>query len=1218
MAFLFLSEFFELRLIGVCLISALLVLLMAGSEKHFTRPGNYRKCIGFPMAPLASRTAGISPPGGPAPVALRCRIAGSFGKGVWYPPLHMTRAVGDRAVNRIIIVALALGLAGPAPTQSPQAPREAGTLQLHQPAKRDLTRGQTDVFTLEVPSGRFVRVVAQKNGVDVVLSVAGPAGNPVLTADSPSYGQGPEPAAWISSASGAYSVTVTMAPRSWHKGSYAIELTDLREPAENDRSFLAAQDKLYAAAVKDRATVRESRLDAIQLYEEDATLWRTLSDSYSEALCLHRIGAIQSDLGEQQKALDYDQRALTLRRAIGDSSGEAGTLNNIGLVYYRLGDAAKALDFYQQSLALRRADKDAPGEALTLNNIAFAHFGQGDHQRALEDYRQLLALQRANGDRSGEAATLANTGAVYQNLGEPQQALDSFEQALAIRRADGDRSGEAAVLQTLGNVYIAAGEPQKSLDTYDKVLAIRRAVGDQPGQASTLGLLGSVYSILGETGKALDYYQQQLALARAANDRPNESNALMGLGDVYCYLGEKQKSLEAYLQSTAIDHAAGNRAGEALSLIGIANTYVNLGGRQKGVSPSPAEMQQALDEYLQALATGRALGDPTVQVFALMGAGVTYSALNDKPKALEHINQALFLFRLARFREGEGWAMYEKARVERDRGNLLEALTLAAGSADIVESLRSKIGSSDLRAAFFAAVQDCYGLEMDILVRLHSADSSKNYQAQAFAVSERARARVLIETLKEAHADIREGVDPLLLERERTLQIQLDAKETARLQMLGSRHTPEQLAELEKAVGGLASQYEDIHTQIRLRSPHYAALTLPQPLDLAAIQKEVLDPDTVLLEYALGEQRSFLWVVSSSSIAGVTLPAQKDVEEAARRYHDALIDPAAPASLEAGKALSGMLLGGAASGLGHKRLLIVADGALQYLPFAALPDPEAPQQPLVVSHEIVNVPSASTLAVLRRETADRKPAPKRLAILADPVFSPDDSRVGRRRELASAAPVTRDAGAPLEHSLTDLGMQGRRLPRLPGTRREAAGIVALVPAADRMESLDFDASRATLTRADIGQYRILHLATHGLLNSTHPELSGIVLSLVDRDGHPQDGFLRLHEVYNLKLSADLVVLSACQTGLGKDIRGEGLVGLTRGFMYAGAPRVVASLWKVDDRATAELMRQFYSAMLGGNRSPAVALRDAQLSMWKTKGWEAPYYWAAFVLQGDWK
>jgi CHAT domain-containing protein len=200
-----------------------------------------------------------------------------------------------------------------------------------------------------------------------------------------------------------------------------------------------------------------------------------------------------------------------------------------------------------------------------------------------------------------------------------------------------------------------------------------------------------------------------------------------------------------------------------------------------------------------------------------------------------------------------------------------------------------------------------------------------------------------------------------------------------------------------------------------------------------------------------------------------------------------------------------------------------------------------------------------------------------------------------------------------------LGLEGIQLPRLPGTRREASGIAALVPEADRIQALDFDATRAVLTGPDAGQYRIIHLATHGLLNTTHPELSGIVLSLVDRQGKPQNGFLRLYEIYNLKLGADLVVLSACQTGLGKEIQGEGLVGLTRGFMYAGAPRVLASLWKVDDRATAELMKRLYGTMLGPNPlPPAAALRAAQIEMWKTKGFENPYYWAAFTLQGEWR
>ncbi len=299
-----------------------------------------------------------------------------------------------------------------------------------------------------------------------------------------------------------------------------------------------------------------------------------------------------------------------------------------------------------------------------------------------------------------------------------------------------------------------------------------------------------------------------------------------------------------------------------------------------------------------------------------------------------------------------------------------------------------------------------------------------------------------------------------------------------------------------------------------------------------------------------------------------------------------------------------LVLGPVAALLGSKRLAIVADGALEYVPFAALPNPLS-NRLLIADHEIASLPSASALAILRQETGARKPAPRTVAVLADPVFRPDDPRtIGAR-----AAPAVRSGGE----------RAGGSLARLPGTRREAAAILAQVPSTARKQAFDFDASRATATSAELASYRIVHFATHAVLDTEHPELSGVVLSLVNKDGSPQDGFLRLHDIYNLKLPVEMVVLSACQTALGKEIRGEGLVGLTRGFMYAGAPRVVASLWKVDDKATAELMKRFYQGMLGSRRlAPAAALRAAQIEVSRQKQWQAPYYWAAFVLQGEWR
>jgi CHAT domain-containing protein len=285
-----------------------------------------------------------------------------------------------------------------------------------------------------------------------------------------------------------------------------------------------------------------------------------------------------------------------------------------------------------------------------------------------------------------------------------------------------------------------------------------------------------------------------------------------------------------------------------------------------------------------------------------------------------------------------------------------------------------------------------------------------------------------------------------------------------------------------------------------------------------------------------------------------------------------------------------------------------------------------PAVPLITEHEIVNLPSASVLALLRQQTHDRKAAPKEVAVLADPVFDKDDPRVTQGEKLAAAAP---SLGAAPNSALPDrlvrsMGdVRGNRgtgsgMPRLVFTRKEADAVIATTDPGSGMEALDFQANRNLVLSKELGQYRIVHFATHGLLDNEHPDLSGLVFSLVDEQGKPQNGFLDLEDIYNLDLPVDMVVLSACETALGKEIRGEGLVGLTRGFMYAGAPRVVASLWKVDDAATADLMGRFYRAMLHDHLRPAAALRQAQLEMSKEKRWTNPYDWAAFVIQGEWK
>ncbi|MFE1746098.1 CHAT domain-containing protein [Coleofasciculus sp. H7-2] len=268
--------------------------------------------------------------------------------------------------------------------------------------------------------------------------------------------------------------------------------------------------------------------------------------------------------------------------------------------------------------------------------------------------------------------------------------------------------------------------------------------------------------------------------------------------------------------------------------------------------------------------------------------------------------------------------------------------------------------------------------------------------------------------------------------------------------------------------------------------------------------------------------------------------------------------------------------------------------------------------PLLVQNEIVSLPSASTISVIRNQFKGRAPAAKTVAVLADPIFTTDDQRLTSQPQPSNTTIATDAKRSAAEACRTS------DLERLEYSSKEAEEILTLVPAAQQLKALGFNASRATATSPDLAQYRMVHFATHGCINEEHPELSGLVLSLFDEKGNPTDGFLRLHDIYNLNLPAELVVLSACQTGLGKDVKGEGLVGLTRGFMYAGAKRVAVSLWRVNDTATSKLMEKYYQQMLDKGLNPVAALRAAQLEMWQTEQWKAPYYWAAFVVQGEWR
>jgi CHAT domain-containing protein len=1091
----------------------------------------------------------------------------------------------------------------PAGEEKENREQDVRVLEPGKSIERELTGDQAQSYTIVLTAEQYLHVVVDQRGIDVVVALFGPDGRKLMEVDSPNGDYGTELVSLLAKVPGNYRLEVRSPDKSAAAGHYVLKIDEFRKGKPSDLKRISA-DKMYVEGTQFYAqSTPEANLKALRKYEEALSL-------YTE--------------GE-------------------DSSGQAKSLVTIGSVYGLLGNSAKGIEYYEKAIPLLHSVGDLREEAKVLNLIGVYAGALGERQRALKSLNKALPLWQASGDHLGEVKTLLSLGFIYSSLGDKQHALACYHSARSLLQKVPDQMLEANLFNSMGEIYGTTGESQKALDYFHQALPLMRTANDKEGEGNTLNNIGKVYDDLGENKKAIDYYTRALALLREAGEPYEVGGVLENIGTSYKFLGNQLKALEYYNEALSVFVQSGNVNAQANLLQNIGATYD---------SADEAGRVKALEYYNKALNLLRDDENRVGMAALLHNIAVIYHDSGTFDKAWDYSNQSLQMMKAIGDRPGEASTLLNLADTERSLNRLSSARSRVEEAIKIVESLRSGLISQNLRTTYFSSTQVFYEFYIDVLMRLHKQQPLQGFDALALEASELARARTLLELLTEAQADIRQGVDSKLLERERFLQHQLNDKALQRRELLNGTDAAAQAA-VAREIEDLKSQYEAAEVDIRKGSPRYAALTQPQPLSHQAIQQQ-LAPDTLLLEYSLGAKVSYLWLVSSSEIKSFELPPRKEIETAARSFYEFLSTPdrlyiggdqsqtsvggstdeQRREMLERTSRLSQMLLGPIASQLAQKRLVIVADGALQYLPFAALPDPSAVKQkngnlqPLVVQHEIVNLPSVSSLATLRSDLAGRKPAPKDIVVLADPVFYPDDVRVKKKSTQEKVGQQTNGSSEPSFKGLvervekiaraTGARREGTTLLRLPGTRREGEAILTLAAVQRTRRAFDFDASRALTRSGELSQYRYVHFATHGLLDSLHPELTAIVLSLVDEQGNPQDGFLRAHEVYNLNLPAEVVVLSGCQTGLGKEVKGEGLIGLTRGFMYAGAARVVVSLWSVDDEATAKLMIGFYGGMIKDGKRPAEALRAAQIEMLKSPTWQSAHYWAAFVLQGEWK
>ena len=1079
------------------------------------------------------------------------------------------------------------------------------------------------VDSLDLRSGDYFELLVQKTGTDLEVSVLQPGGRPLRTI--PCLHNGPGRISELASVLGRYTIQVkTCDLDRVAERAYEVVLLKHRQATAPDRLRVTAE-RLSAEAHRLVSDYRaESTRTAIQKHLEALSHWKTLRAYSDEIETLNALARLHHNQGDLARAITDARQALALAQSNMIRGGEVNARVSLGRVYLSQGLADQAIQEGMKALSIAQDIHEPELEAEAQYFLgSIYNESRNDYEQAVSSLETARSIWQTAGNRLGQAQVMLVLADIDFSRGRLDAAQERARRALDVFRSLGDKAGEAIALTETGIYEFWIGRKQMALNVFGQASVLVSGSGDLSNEVMVLNATARVYYDLGQTRPALQFNAMALSKNEKLGDRINIAYSLLLLGEGHFAAGNFEESANYFNRARDAFRELPNKRLEGVALGNLGLVYEKRG-----------EIPKALDTLNQSLELIRSETDRRVEASTLSSIGHILGSTEDHRQALEYYDRALELNRMTEDPFAEALTLYRIAQSLLRTGQLSGALSHSRAAIRIIEGRRADVANSSLRTSYFASVRQQYDLYIDVLMRLSS-------NVEAFEASERSRARTLLDTIAEARLSFTEGVDPTQLQREASLKASIEAKAEQYRQFLSS-DVSSKARELSDEIQRLTAEYDELIAQMRLSSPRYAELVRPQPIGLKEVQQEVLD-ESLLLEYAIGEDNSYLWAVTRDGLSSYPLPKRSEIDAKVRHVRELMTTlsprpgekPADRSSrvrreeaqyAQAAAQLSQILLGPIADRLEGQRLVIVAEGILQYLPFGALPSPKSLRnsspEPLVKDHEIVYLPSASTLAVIRREAPLRARPDRTLAIFADPVFQASDRRVTPKPSAPAIRP--RPPASTPRATMAGLGPTVRSdvtltaLPRLPASAQEAKAISLMVPEESRYVALGFDATKAAAASPSLGRYKFVHFATHTVLDEDNPDMSSLVMSLVDKAGNPQNGHLYLRDIYNLRLSAELVVLSACETALGKDVKGEGLMSMVRGFMYSGTPRVLASLWKVDDQATAELMTEFYNELLVNKRTPAAALRQAQITQMQKNPRRSPYYWAGFQLHGEWR
>jgi len=1078
-----------------------------------------------------------------------------------------------------------------------------------------ITPTQPSVFRLDI---------AQRD-MRLHLAVFSPDGRTLLEQSTPVSGA--TSIVVTASLPGSYSVTITPEQPDDRARQLSVCLADMGPPNPRRTQELSAAAALKSGDELASLWNQEALDEAIIRYGEAAAAWRRAGDWPQASSALLRQGSIHSIRGQYQQALASYREGLKAASGPDLVERRVDILNAMAAAALTVSDEHEAEKYALSALALSRTIADDDGRGRALVSLAELESFRSNPQVARSNVDQAIAIWAATPDRAGESRTFAI--AAYLNSVDSAYAEDfeDLTQSLRLSRSIDDRYAEASTLNDMGNYYLHVDELEHARDSYNAAVNLSSQMGSMKIQAEALDDFGYYLESVGDPTAQRLYERAETLMKRVGFSTGNAvilsdlSRACIADGKLQLAIqyAENERRIAADLHLDVMVSQALRDTGEAYMAAG--------------------KVDEALRLFTQAIDPKLAGPHTTTHADTAIELGRALERLGRTKDALAAYQDSAAVSHELGTARSEAEARYRMATILAAQGQLDAALAQIEQAVPLIEALRTRVSPDDTRTLWFASFHSIYTLDIDLLMQLSAQRADPALAQRAFQRAELSIARSFVELLHEAHVD-KGNNQALASEAASVRRLLADATEKES-ELLASKRDRLAINNLSTQIADLHERSKQIQAQLRAEDPEYFKLQVGS-LDVTQAQALIGDDD-LILEYSLGSPHSYLWAIGKGGFASYALPAETEIEPLVRKFRRAAVAPnpelqryldsdgvaeTAADEERLAASLGHMLLAPVPNLSRFKRIVVVADGTLQYLPFSVLiadnsSAASAGAKRIADDHEVINLPSMTALAVLRsRRNLDRS-ATNGLVVFADPVFEADDPRI------EAAAPTHAFRTSPSVHATRSStpalavtrGVSRRSadhgLPRLPGTRHEADVIQAAAPAEHTTILLGFDANREQATSAAMGGYRFIHFATHSVFDDEHPESSGVILSMFKRDGAPEDGTLRLRNIYDLKLSADLVVLSACDTALGKSIEGEGIVGLTRGFMYAGSPRVMATLWRVDDDATSEFMKDFYEAIFARSVSPAAALRQAQAEMRQQPRFHSPYYWGAFILEGEW-